>query len=332
MTIVIPDTPYLYGADESFWQDDNSTAQQINHKKMRAIGASFVGIKVSQSNWVDQDFIYNWNNAKYHGFPRMGYHFLDWDKNPKVQAETFFGAIKNDPPELLAVCDYEKRSNHPGKSKAIDYLWNYLVYLEELLNLLDRRPRQSIYTSPGYWKEFGTSDPLWAAYLLWLAHYEVDKPKVPAPWTDWTFWQWGTPAWGLAFGAESKDIDMNWFNGQADEFKALFGVEPNTPSSSPLEGGETSKDDEDVDPVEVVPTPDQGKGEFRTVTEDHLNLRLEPVYAYGNERGGLMAGDEVEILPGGFESNGHNYVPVALYVAEEYLTPSSSPLEGGEVS
>jgi lysozyme len=314
MTIEIPNLPYIYGPDVSVWQDDNSTAQQIDFDKMKSFGASYVGIKVSQSNWIDQDFIFNWNHARQKGLPRIGYHFLDWDVEPTKQAETYYGAIKNDPPEVLAVCDYEKRENHPGKKKAVDYLWNYLETLDDLLNLLNRRPKQSIYTSPSYWKEFGTSDVLWTAYELWLAHYGVTIPSIPKPWTKWTFWQWGTPAWGLSFGAESKDIDMNWFNGQAEDFKKLFGVDPCRPEIAIDNSIELDSSADTSITLENEETED-----WRVVTADVLNIRISPIYENSMKRKQLKRGDEVEVLPGGMESKGEKFVPIVLYVAERFL-------------
>lgn len=227
MSSVIPTLPYVSGPDVSRWQDDNSTAQRIDFTRMLDQKAGFVGIKVSQSTWLDEDYIYNWDAAKRAGMPRMGYHFLDWNASGKAQARAHFGAIQKDPPELMSVADYEKRTDNPGRLKSLDTLWDYLAELDRLLDLLDNcRPIQSIYTSPGFWKEFGSPDPFWAAYRLWLANYGVLSPSVPAPWTKWTFWQWGTPAWGLDYGAESKDIDMNYFHGDAAAFRALFGIDP----------------------------------------------------------------------------------------------------------
>jgi hypothetical protein len=63
----------------------------------------------------------------------------------------------------------------------------------------------------------------------------------------------------------------------------------------------------------------QGSGTWKTVRENHLNLRLSPAGIRGNERGGLMAGDEIEVLPGRTIFDGIPYVPIVIYVAEEYL-------------
>ena len=50
------------GVDISVWQDLNSTPQMYDPWKTRKQNGVFVGIKASQANWIDPDFIMNWNN------------------------------------------------------------------------------------------------------------------------------------------------------------------------------------------------------------------------------------------------------------------------------
>lgn len=260
------------GPDVSFWQDDNSTAQQIDFAKMRnAIPTPrFVGIKVSESTYIDQDFIYNWNNAKIHRIPRLGYAFLSWDKSGKEQARTYYGAIKADPPEVMAVCDYEKRKGIPSRSQALDILYNFMEELKMLLDLQDKvRPKESIYTGISFWKEFGSSSTYWAQYLLWLAYYSVIAPATPVPWDKWTLWQCGTPPVGLEYGAESKEIDMNYYKGTLEQFYAEFNLDPEY-YGAVLEGDIPIPEE----PVVVNPA---GIDELITITgTPYVNIRTSP--------------------------------------------------------
>ena len=52
------------GIDVSFWQDNNTTPQQVNWRKAKAAGAVFAFIKASQAAYTDEDFEYNWKEAK----------------------------------------------------------------------------------------------------------------------------------------------------------------------------------------------------------------------------------------------------------------------------
>jgi len=213
----------IHGIDISVWQDDNSTAQMMDFAKAKAAGARFAFIKTSERMAADPDFMMNWKNAKAAGLPRGGYHFLRWDISGLYQARVFCALLKDDPGELPPVADFEAPIKD-GKYPSNALLWQFL---EEVENLLGRKPM--IYTSPGYWSSYGkikdTSrfDAKWGYFPLWIAHYtKADKPTVPPPWTAWAFWQYTSTGDGLRYGAESKGLDLNWFNGDQAEFNALL--------------------------------------------------------------------------------------------------------------
>jgi lysozyme len=236
------------GNDISRWQDDISTAQHVDFAKMWAAGSRFVFIKVSQSTWADRDFVLNWENARSMQ-RRGGYHFLSWDALPVDQARFFCGLLRQDPGELPPVLDYENRTNAPSREKAIA---RARIFVQECEQLLGRK--MIVYTSPSYWREFGDADPFWELRKLWIAHYGVEKPTVPAPWIKWTFWQYGEgKGLGLIHGAESLDIDMDWYNGSLEEMDAEFNL-----STHPVE-----------------PIPPQSH-ELRFVNRSMMNIRTGP--------------------------------------------------------
>jgi len=78
-----------------------------------------------------------------------------------------------------------------------------------------------LYTSPGYWAEYGSTDSYWRQFPLWLAHYGVTLPTIPKPWLAYTFWQYTDSGDGLRFGAESKELDMDVFAGDEAALKAF---------------------------------------------------------------------------------------------------------------
>jgi len=232
----------VQGIDVSHWQDDKSTPQKMDFVKAFQKGARFVFIKVSDRGGMDRDFEYNWNAAKDAGLLRGGYHYLRWDLSGLVQARIFSDLLMDDPGELPPVADFEAPrvgSQYPSNSA----LEQFLVEVETKLN---RKPM--IYTSPGYWSTHGRNkftkrfDPKWSYYYLWIAHYfreyvpNVTNPQEIEPWkTDgkkWTFWQYSSNGDGLAYGAESKSLDMNWFNGTLDELYELAHTS-NTPPVTP---------------------------------------------------------------------------------------------------
>lgn len=211
------------GIDVSRWNDNNSTAQQMNFDKSVDQGAKFVFIKSSQALWADEDILYNWKSAKRAGLLRGAYHFLDWVADPKKQAQYAWSIIQSDPGELPPVIDFEYWN--PPPANAFDKLWNYVVEMERLSG---KKP--IIYTGAFFWQTYGTQADVWKNYPLWIASYtsqgymESNVVKL-TPWDTWTFWQYTSKGNGPLFGAESLNIDLNVFPGTFDELKVFAGIE-----------------------------------------------------------------------------------------------------------
>jgi lysozyme len=51
-------------------------------------------------------------------------------------------------------------------------------------------------------------------YPLWVAHYGVAEPNLPAGWPEWAFWQHTDE--GRVAGIDAN-VDLNWFNGTRDQ-------------------------------------------------------------------------------------------------------------------
>jgi len=221
------------GIDVSFWQDNNNTPQQIDWKKAKTAGAVFAFIKASQATFTDSDFVYNWEGAKTAGILRGAYHFFDYRVSPKTQATHFIKLLKNDPGELPPVMDLEQHPNWPLPSRE-NLLAVIKTFLEALQAEFGRKPL--FYTNPSMIYYTLKPVPSWlTAYPLWIAHYGVPQPTMIQPWASWTFWQWTDKGDGLAFGMESKGLDMNWFNGTEQELRKWAGVEPGPPPEPSLE-------------------------------------------------------------------------------------------------
>ena len=225
-TVKIPKLERTMGIDVSRWQDDNSTPQRMNFTKAYDAGARFVFVKASQACWMDEDMLYNWKSAKDALLLRGAYLYLDWTRSAVEQAHFFCNLLEKDPGELPPVVDFERRKGVPND--AVDRLEIACNIIEERLNKF-----AIIYTSPYYWREYGSEDEWWNLHDLWIANYEVIKPYVPAPWDKWTFWQWTDKGNGKLFGAESYGLDMNWFNGSFDALIAYAGATLPEPPPEP---------------------------------------------------------------------------------------------------
>ena len=218
------------GIDVSHWQDDKSTPQKMNFEKAKDAGAQFVFIKVSERGSIDRDYEYNWESAKFAGLLRGGYHYLRWDLPAVTQARIFCAVMKSDPGELPPVADFEAPPYGIYKPSA-KFLLQFLIEVESITG---RVP--IVYTSRGFWSSYGNTDQMWKYFPLWIAHYtSAASPKLPKPWDSFLFWQYGVFPRGLEFGAESKLIDLDWYNGSLISLFALAcqGTLQPTPSASP---------------------------------------------------------------------------------------------------
>jgi lysozyme len=215
------------GPDVSFYQDDNNTPLGIDFQKMKSVGAEWVIIRAGQNLWEDSEFDISWRNSK-GVLPRGSYWFYDSRIDPKRQAAKWISTF-NDPKDMGEMglwCDFEDAYGGPFHG------WKHWYNFIEEVKRLAPGKLIGIYTGYYYWKEWtlGKSIPkasleYFKQYLLWIANYGAVRPLVPEPWDVWTFWQYTSSGNGPIFGVESKEIDLNYFNGTSEELRKLFNLD-----------------------------------------------------------------------------------------------------------
>ncbi|HBA90291.1 MAG TPA: hypothetical protein DCZ08_00395 [Anaerolineaceae bacterium] len=205
------------GVDISVWQDKNSTPQMFNPLKARAKGASFVGIKTSQANWADPDYSQNWAICRPFLY-RLPFHFLTWDVSPRRQAEVFWSLLERDTFGLLPLaCDFEWWKTVP--TRAMDVLYSFMERLKDLASPLP----MAIYSAKSFWDPNGSHADYWKQFHLWLC--DITGPvDVPKPWDKWTFHQYTFKLYGPDWGAESLDLDGDYYNGTLAEMITRFNL------------------------------------------------------------------------------------------------------------
>lgn len=291
--------------DCSKWQDDNHTPKQIDFELMASRGVKGVFIKATQYQ-VDPDFRYNWQAAKDAGLPRGAYHFANksqW-KSARQQAQFLWDTIKNDPGELPPVLDFETRDG-------IGLSW-IKGFLEELKGLSGKTP--IFYTGNSVWNDLRDSEnAFWILeYPLWISYpdtsltapvrgipdelddnptYSSGKLAIPNTWVKkgvpWTFWQFSYVGDGPYYGAESKGLDMNKFNGDLMDFYDFIGA------------GEVQPPQPSEDFIEVI-------------AESFLRFRPEPVYNTNIKTLIVEHGEVLQIAgtPIYEQASGINWLPV----------------------
>ncbi len=203
------------GVDISHWQG------YPDFKKMKKAGASFVYIKASQNMWEDKSFQHNWEGAKEAGLLRGAYHFYDMragSEKPKRQAEYFANLLMKDPGELLPVMDFECPGvagypDYPGHEQSDRIVREFADKIYRTLGVLPM-----LYTNLAGIMNLNPLTDLVKKMELWIAWYNLQShyPKYGV-WPDWRIWQYKSTGDGLAFGVESKGVDMNAFNGTIED-------------------------------------------------------------------------------------------------------------------
>ena len=197
--------------------------------KSKSAGAEFAFIKASQATFTDPLFAVNWAKAQAAGLLRGAYHYLDYTKPARDQANYLAGLLRANPGELPPVVDYEQRRTDNNVLVARNFLKDFL----DQLGTNGYTP--ILYTSNSFWNEYGdTGDNAWTRFPLWIAHYTTSPtPTIPAPWKAWTFWQYTSKGSGTSFGTESMNLDLNYFNGSKNDLLAFAHITPTTPETPP---------------------------------------------------------------------------------------------------
>ncbi len=170
---------------------------------------SRVIIRAGQGGWSDPKFEFNYSEAKRVGLQRGVYWFYDDRYSPRHQRELLVSMLGRDLPELPIFCDWER--TYFGRYSG---LGNVVAFMQDVERAL---PECKVGMYTGYYWFLSHSNAIrnyfHLKYLktkpLWLAWYVSDfqRVKVPRPWTEINYWQYGTPQ--LTLGQSSKEIDMN---------------------------------------------------------------------------------------------------------------------------
>jgi lysozyme len=150
--------------------------------------------------------------------------------SPKMQADAFmdYALISGSFPPLPLVIDVEESGVTPAVlSLAVETMWNEMG-----------KPRTLIYTRQSFWDFNVARSSVFAQMGLWAARW---TSGITSPWSDgrykfrdwqdWKFWQYSADGNALAttYGfpghpTGDNDIDLNWYNGNEDQFAADFGL------------------------------------------------------------------------------------------------------------
>lgn len=208
-TVVAPDTTgWLPGIDVSHWQGT------IDWTQVAASGVRFVIAKATEGRSFDDPMYAGYKaEATAAGLAFTAYHFARPDDTPNdaiTEADHFVDVAQLAPGNLIPALDLERTG---GLSQTALTQW-ILDWLGRVTERLGTRPM--VYTSPNGWanRTGDTTAVADAGYtVLWLAHWNVDSPTVPAEnWggNGWTFWQYSNCG---AVPGIADCVDVDWYAG-----------------------------------------------------------------------------------------------------------------------
>lgn len=211
------------GLDVSRYDWENQPGGVLDYEAIKAAGIVFIVIKAMDGTAESKGFRENYAAAMAAGLVVLCYQFIYSFLSANTQANAFAALMKQFPPHLPPVVDFERYGESiPDSGQLGGYMTTFEANYGEY---------PIIYTSPGYWGSYGSTKPFFALSRLWVAHWGAISPSVPAPWTDWFLWQFsatGDPAqygYDMTVPGAKKAVDENWFNGTEEELRKLAGLD-----------------------------------------------------------------------------------------------------------
>ncbi len=259
-TLAAAGTTVIRGIDVSHWQE------AIDWARVAGAGKEFAYLKSTDDvDYLDERFAYNRAHAKANGLSVGAYHFARPDPaagDAVREARWFVDQTNPRPGELLPVLDIE---TNDGLTQDEMTTWAHR-WVEEVRELTGVTPM--VYTSPYGWLErFGDTRRIARdGAPLWVAHWGVSSPLVPAGNWDgngWTLWQY-TSEGHVAGIMGNVDLDRLWGGtlGQLTIRKLTLDVEGDAGvvTSAPTGLGCATTCEKNVDPnatVVLTAVPDE---------------------------------------------------------------------------
>lgn len=193
----------LRGFDISHYQG------HFNWAKAKQDGYIFGYAKATEgTTFTDSQYSTNKISAQDNGMPFGAYHFFHPNLDPMLQVEHFLKVTAINSPEvgmLPPVLDWEVTN---GVRNGVQ-ISRALTWLNAVESALKRVPM--IYGSPSFLNDLHLPDTF-GRFPLWVAHYGVTRPRIPHPWTKYTFWQ----------TSDSHGLDLNQFPGSLEDLHNLL--------------------------------------------------------------------------------------------------------------
>ena len=193
----------VHGIDVSAYQG------RIDWKEVARHRVQFAFIKASEgATRQDPRFARNWQEARAAGIVCGAYHYYVPTRDAGLQANLFARTVPRLSGALPPVLDVEANSFHDVAVMRREVA-RWLLLTEAHYGV-----RPIIYSNHGFYRRYlaGHFDD----YPLWLAHYEVAQPTLPA--SQWIIWQHSDEAYVPGIRGT---VDFNVYQGNYASLLAL---------------------------------------------------------------------------------------------------------------
>lgn len=196
--------------------DVSSYQGEINWRILASQDISFAFIKATEgSSHIDRNFLINYERAGETELRVGAYHFFSYDSPGETQADNFIGVVHPVESMLPPVVDVEFYGNKE------DNLPDPVTVRAELVVLLSRLEdyygmKPVIYATDKSYSLYIAGE--FDGYDIWIRSV-FTRPSLPDN-RDWTFWQYTARGKLLGYDGDERFIDLNVFNGTAEEFQA----------------------------------------------------------------------------------------------------------------
>ncbi len=189
--------------------DVSSYQAEINMNELKEQNIRFIYIKSTEgSDFQDDRFTANWENAEKAKLLSGAYHFFSYDSEGRTQAENFIKTVGPDlKGRLLPAVDVEyygdKEQNPPEKAAVVKELRTYLEILEDEYGV-----KPLIYTRSDIYEKYLKGE--FDEYKKWMSSL-----YTPLSWNykdDWYIWQYLNRGELKGYSGGEKYIDLNILN------------------------------------------------------------------------------------------------------------------------
>ncbi|KFC70219.1 Phage lysin, glycosyl hydrolase, family 25 [Devosia sp. LC5] len=201
----------IQGIDVARYQEN------VDFAAAKGDGIRFVYLKSTEGkDYIDPNFLRNWDGARQAGMPRGAYHFMNWCSSAEEQAAWFTLMVPNDADALPPVLDLEWQngSRCPNKASRVDTLAKVRLMLDAMERHTGKLP--VIYTDINFHRDIMENESF--PNMFWLRS-TANEPQERYVNRTWTFWQWTQT--GIVRGVRG-DVDRNAFFGSESDWQVFL--------------------------------------------------------------------------------------------------------------